>query len=74
MELKFCGAAGAVTGSRYLLEHEGTQFLIDCGLFQGLKQLRKRNWDDPPFVPSRIGTVLLTHAHIDHSQQAILPP
>lgn len=67
MRLKFCGAAGTVTGSRYLVDHDRSQILIDCGLFQGLKQLRKRNWEEPPFVPARIGTVLLTHAHIDHS-------
>lgn len=67
MKLKFCGAAGTVTGSRYLVTHEGEQLLVDCGLFQGLKQLRRRNWDDPPFSPGRVGTVLLTHAHIDHS-------
>jgi metallo-beta-lactamase family protein len=67
MKLKFCGAAGTVTGSRYLLTHEGRQFLVDSGLFQGLKQLRRRNWDDPPFDPARASKVLLTHAHIDHS-------
>lgn len=67
MKLKFCGAAGTVTGSRYLLTHEGRQFLVDSGLFQGLKQLRRRNWDDPPFDPARVSKVLLTHAHIDHS-------
>ncbi len=67
MKLKFCGAAGTVTGSRYLLTHEGTQFLVDCGLFQGLKQLRQRNWAEPPFNASLVETVLLTHAHIDHS-------
>jgi len=67
MKLKFCGAAGTVTGSRYLLTHEGTQFLVDCGLFQGLKQLRQRNWAELPFNASQVGTVLLTHAHIDHS-------
>lgn len=67
MKLKFCGAAGTVTGSRYLMSREGRQFMVDCGLFQGLKQLRRRNWDDPPFDPRKIETVLLTHAHIDHS-------
>lgn len=67
MKLKFCGAAGTVTGSRYLLTHEGVQTLVDCGLFQGQKQLRQRNWEGPPFTASKIGTVLLTHAHIDHS-------
>ena len=67
MKLKFCGAAGTVTGSRYLLTHEGAQTLVDCGLFQGQKQLRQRNWEELPFNASKVGTVLLTHAHIDHS-------
>ena len=67
MKIKFCGAAGTVTGSRYLLTHEGTQFLVDCGLFQGPKQLRQRNWEELPFNAAQVGTVLLTHAHIDHS-------
>lgn len=67
MKLKFCGAAGTVTGSRYLLTQEGRQFLLDCGLFQGLKQLRLRNWAEPPFESRKVSKVLLTHAHIDHS-------
>jgi metallo-beta-lactamase family protein len=67
MKIKFCGAAGTVTGSRYLLTHEGAQTLVDCGLFQGQKQLRQRNWEELPFNASEVGTVLLTHAHIDHS-------
>lgn len=67
MKLKFCGAAGTVTGSRYLVTHDDSQLLVDCGLFQGLKQLRQRNWNEPPYTPSKIATVLLTHAHIDHS-------
>ncbi len=67
MNLKFCGAAGAVTGSRYLLTHDGQQTLVDCGLFQGQKQLRQRNWEELPFDASKVGTVFLTHAHIDHS-------
>jgi metallo-beta-lactamase family protein len=66
VKLKFCGAAGTVTGSRYLITHGDEQLLVDCGLFQGLKQLRKRNWDEPPFSPPKIATVLVTHAHIDH--------
>ena len=68
MKLKFCGAAGTVTGSRYLLTHDGAQTLVDCGLFQGQKQLRQRNWEELPFNASKVGTVLLTHAHIDHSR------
>ena len=67
MKLKFCGAAGTVTGSRYLLSHEGTQFLVDCGLFQGLKALRLRNWSPPPVHPEDVDALVLTHAHLDHS-------
>ena len=67
MRLTFMGAAGTVTGSRYLLEHEGKRVLVDCGLFQGLKQLRLRNWDRFPVDASSIDAVVLTHAHIDHS-------
>lgn len=65
--LTFLGAAGTVTGSRYLLEHGGRRVLVDCGLFQGLKQLRLRNWDRFPVDPHSIDAVVLTHAHIDHS-------
>ena len=67
MRLTFLGAAGTVTGSKYLLEHDGRRMLIDCGLFQGLKQLRLRNWDRFPLDPKAIDAVVLTHAHIDHS-------
>lgn len=67
MRLTFMGAAGTVTGSKYLLEHAGKRLLVDCGLFQGLKQLRLRNWDRFPIDPGRIDAVVLTHAHIDHS-------
>jgi len=67
MKLTFLGATGTVTGSKYLLEAGGHRILIDCGLFQGFKQLRLRN-RAPFFVdPGRIGAVILTHAHIDHS-------
>lgn len=65
--LKFLGATRTVTGSRHLLEVEGRRFLIDCGLFQGLKQLRRRNWEPFPVDPASIEAVILTHAHIDHS-------
>ena len=61
------GAAGTVTGSKYLLDHAGKRLLIDCGLFQGLKQLRLRNWDRFPLDAAKIDAVVLTHAHIDHS-------
>jgi metallo-beta-lactamase family protein len=67
MKLTFLGAAGTVTGSRYLLEDAGKRYLVDCGLFQGLKDLRLRNWDDFPVPPASISAILLTHAHIDHS-------
>lgn len=65
--LSFLGAAGSVTGSCYLLETAGGGVLIDCGLFQGYKQLRLRNWAPPPYDPAAIAAVVLTHAHIDHS-------
>ena len=67
MRLTFLGAADTVTGSKYLLEHDGRRVLVDCGLFQGLKQLRLRNWDRLPLAASQVDAVVLTHAHIDHS-------
>lgn len=67
MKVTFLGAAGAVTGSKYLVELGGRRLLIDCGLFQGLKRLRERNWQPIPFDPLSLDAVLLTHAHIDHS-------
>ena len=67
MRLTFLGATGTVTGSKYLLEHGGRRVLVDCGLFQGLKQLRLRNWDAFPVPPATIDAVVLTHAHLDHS-------
>ena len=65
--LSFLGGAGTVTGSKILLEAAGNKVLIDCGLFQGVKELRKRNWEPLPVNPADIDAVLLTHAHIDHS-------
>ena len=53
-ELTFLGAARTVTGSKYLLDHGGRRILVDCGLFQGLKELRLRNWDDCPVPPDSI--------------------
>ena len=64
--LTFLGASGTVTGSRFLVEWEGERLLVDCGLYQGLAHLRRRNWDDFPVDATTIGTVLLTHAHLDH--------
>ena len=65
--LTFLGANATVTGSRHLVEHEGRRMLVDCGMFQGYKQLRLRNWAAPPFDPRTLDAVVLTHAHIDHS-------
>ncbi|HEX2672683.1 MAG TPA: MBL fold metallo-hydrolase [Polyangiaceae bacterium] len=65
--LGFFGAAGTVTGSRYLLQHQGERVLVDCGLFQGYKKLRERNWQEPGFEPAALSAVVLTHAHLDHS-------
>jgi metallo-beta-lactamase family protein len=65
--LSFLGAAGTVTGSRYLIEAVGRRILVDCGLFQGLKQLRLRNREPFPVEPARLSAVVLTHAHLDHS-------
>lgn len=67
MKLSFLGAAGTVTGSKYLLEAAGRRVLIDCGLFQGLKELRLRNWNRLAVPADRIDAVILTHAHLDHS-------
>lgn len=66
-KLTFLGATGTVTGSKYLFEHEDSRIMIDCGLFQGLKELRLRNWQplDIPFA--QLDAVILTHAHIDHT-------
>jgi metallo-beta-lactamase family protein len=66
-ELQFLGAARTVTGSKYLVTAGDTRILVDCGLFQGLKELRLRNWDDLPVDPKSIDHVVLTHAHIDHT-------
>ena len=67
MKLTFLGGTGTVTGSKYLLEHAGHKLMIDCGLFQGLKQLRLRNWEALSVQPSQVDAVVLTHAHLDHS-------
>lgn len=65
--IQFLGAAGTVTGSKFVVNADGSRVMIDCGLFQGLKELRLRNWEPLPVNPASIQTVLLTHAHIDHS-------
>ncbi|HLL15139.1 MAG TPA: MBL fold metallo-hydrolase, partial [Pyrinomonadaceae bacterium] len=65
--LSFWGGVGTVTGSKYLIEGARGRVLIDCGLFQGFKELRERNWQDPPFDPAALDAVLITHAHIDHT-------
>ncbi len=67
LHLSFLGAAGTVTGSRHLLEVNGKHYLIDCGLFQGGRALKQKNWEPFPFPPDQIEAILITHAHIDHS-------
>ncbi|WP_327635135.1 MBL fold metallo-hydrolase [Kribbella sp. NBC_00482] len=64
--LTFLGAAGTVTGSKFLLEHDQQRILLDCGLFQGEAQWRRRNWDSFPIDPASLDAVVLTHAHLDH--------
>jgi metallo-beta-lactamase family protein len=66
-KITFLGAAGTVTGSKYLVEAGGKRLLVDCGLFQGAKELKERNWEPLPVDPATIDWVLLTHAHIDHT-------
>lgn len=67
MTIQFLGATSTVTGSKYLVHAAGKQVLVDCGLFQGFKQLRLRNWGQFPVDPKSIDAVVLTHAHLDHS-------
>lgn len=65
--LTFLGGSGTVTGSKFLLEWEGRRVLVDCGLFQGHRDLRERNWQPFPISPRMLDAVVLTHAHLDHS-------
>jgi metallo-beta-lactamase family protein len=67
MRLQFLGATQTVTGSKFVLEAGDRRILIDCGLFQGLKELRLRNWSAPPIDPASVDAIVLTHAHIDHT-------
>lgn len=67
MRLTFCGAAGEVTGSCYLLETNNKKYLVDCGMFQGGEFNEDRNWNAFPFNPAEIEAVILTHAHLDHT-------
>jgi Cft2 family RNA processing exonuclease len=67
MEIQFLGATGTVTGSKYLVQSGATRILVDCGLFQGFKQLRLRNWAPLPVKPAALPAIILTHAHVDHS-------
>jgi metallo-beta-lactamase family protein len=66
-KMTFLGAAQTVTGSKYLVEANGKKLLVDCGLFEGSRELKQRNWDRLPVDPASIDWVLLTHAHIDHT-------
>ncbi|NVO07606.1 MAG: MBL fold metallo-hydrolase, partial [Rhodoferax sp.] len=67
VSITFLGGADTVTGSKYLVRHQNENLLVDCGLFQGFKQLRLRNWNPLPILPDAVQAVLLTHAHLDHS-------
>src|SRR3954465_10308432 len=64
--ITFLGAARTVTGSKYLLDTGSAKVLVDAGLFQGLKELRERNWQEFPIPPKDIDAIVLTHAHLDH--------
>src|SRR6185295_17167804 len=66
IKLTFLGAARTVTGSKHLVESNGSRVLVDAGLFQGLRELRDRNWQDLPLKATDIDAIVLTHAHLDH--------
>lgn len=63
----FFGGVGTVTGSRFLITAGSQRVLVECGLFQGLRELRTRNWDPFPIAPASIDAVVISHAHLDHS-------
>ncbi len=65
-QLQFLGAAKTVTGSQYLVSAGGERLLVDCGMFQGRRELRLRNWTEPPYDPQTVGALVLTHTHLDH--------
>jgi metallo-beta-lactamase family protein len=67
MKITFLGATQTVTGSRFLVEEDGVRVLVDCGLFQGPREWKERNWENPPIDPASVDCIILTHAHIDHS-------
>ena len=67
MKITFLGATQTVTGSRFLVEEDGVRVLVDCGLFQGPREWKERNWENPPIDPGSVDCIILTHAHIDHS-------
>ena len=67
VNITFLGGANTVTGSKYLVSDGKHSLMVDCGLFQGYKPLRLRNWSPLPLAPSQVEAVLLTHAHLDHS-------
>src|SRR5262244_385629 len=67
MKLTFLGATQTVTGSKFLLQTQDRRILLDCGLFQGARDLRLRNWEAPPVDPKSVDAIVLTHAHIDHT-------
>ncbi|EKR19043.1 metallo-beta-lactamase domain protein [Leptospira interrogans serovar Pyrogenes str. 2006006960] len=66
IQVHFLGASGTVTGSKYLIDTGTYKILVDCGLFQGVKELRLLNWSQLPVIPSEIDIILLTHGHLDH--------
>lgn len=66
LSLQFLGAAGTVTGSKYLISHDSLRILVDCGMFQGERSWRVKNWDEPTFDVTSLDAVLITHAHVDH--------